>query len=1668
MKNDKSKLSNNLEIKSEDLYELITISFVSYGELLSFYKNRYFRHGIDWFFVNWGDLGAYQNNLKGNKKYVLEDDINRSFDVKRLLIIKVLKENIDIFVEDKSDIKNLCKNMINFENKSRVIDIDEQRVAIFPETKSYNFDKFKKLIKNENIEYLVGHNIINYDKKLLEQSFLYLEAEKLKYLDTLFLSLILFKKDSHALKKIYKSQIIENNPILDTKETYSLFMEELKEFRSLDFKIRKVLAYLLGSDKYFKVFFEYVGFDKFADYKDESYEFIKEYFDIENLELLIEMNRVEFAFILISKLNKITIPTYVLRNYPKIKELYQSFDFKFNALEYAKEIFLDKNFKYKSFDGLNREYKISQKEIIESSVNSESLLAILPTGGGKSFCYQIPAIYEAQTYRALTVIISPLRSLMKDQVENFNERFFLSLGVKSGALSGFLSPSQRAILIDEVKKGDINILYVAPEALRYGTIKKILNSRFIARVVIDEAHCLSTWGQDFRPDYRYIASFIKNSLIQKNIPISCFTATATKAVLDDINNYFKENLNLEFKEFLASNKRFNLDYSVQKIDEKKIKSKEIHEEKYKKILKLCSRDITPAIIYVPNSIAICNEISDSLKMETNLIVEAFHSKIEDRERVLREYIDNNIDIIVATTAFGMGVDKSNIKTVIHYTPSSNIEDYLQESGRAGRDISIVPDAKCIAFYHESDFDFYLEKLKNTLVTKSEISSINSVLKNIARGNKVNASALEIALDANWDVDDIKNDYKNKLNIALVELEQEGIIKRNTNITKPFATAIEVASLQETREKLEIIDKDTELQYEIMNLIQKKSRKNLALDEISYILDIDKDTILKAIHELKDKELISDNRDILVRLNQFSQKYIDSEKRLLDKIDEYGEINLKEIASNQSDIKSLKREIKLYENILRDWRDDKSCQIKRVNKNYSIWSFKTVDIDIFRKNTLEKIKLAQKIYKYIKSQKSEDENISINTKKLKNYLIEAISDKKIDKILIYLQYIKAINLLQGVFIHYIMYDIDILKRVVYTEAIYSKRRRVYYENQRLKIHIMNDFLQKQLENQNMDNYLYRYFIDNLNDFVKGFLRVVKKFTDGYITKGKFEQMYRGLTKEQKNIIDSKSNSIMILAGPGSGKTHTLVHKISNTILNDDDVKIENFLMLTYTNSAVSTFKDRLLGLVGNSAYKLDIYTFHSYANVLTGKLGLGDESSDSIKIFNENIEYLKALLPFKTALYLDEFQDINEDSFKFIQNLVDYGNISKIVAVGDDDQMIMEFNKADIKFFNLFWSKLNKNRESRVVEFELLNNFRNSEKILDLSNRFIKQLSNRKKNRDLLFQNSIESSKVNLYKSNAEYLYEIVKKLILRMRSEDIVDEVGILTHTNDEALTLQSYLLDFNIDSNLLLDMEQKYNWRNLLEIYDFNQEIFLSLRDEKFSFNLMNRVFLNIENRYRDSINFEKVRLIKNKFIEIGVESYKEWNQFLNDLDNEFFEKSRYKVTITTIHKAKGKEFSNVILLDHKSRHNYHLNDSCIRKYYVSITRAKNNFLICTNQNHFDKFEIENHQIKKNIKKPQKQIIYMSLRDISLSLSIKYQKSILELNLLAGCELELNSYYLIYKNYRVAQISKKFQEKINYFVKKDYQILKIVVDSIVYWRDKNALDRDLKQVLCKFIFEAR
>lgn len=329
---------------------------------------------------------------------------------------------------------------------------------------------------------------------------------------------------------------------------------------------------------------------------------------------------------------------------------------------------LKKYYGYNSFRG-------KQGEIISEILNGNDVLTIMPTGGGKSICYQVPAVI----LNGITLVISPLISLMKDQVDSIN-----NIGIESAYINSSLNNVEINEILRKIKNGDIKILYVAPERLESNEFLTMITQMEISQIAIDEAHCVSQWGHDFRVSYRRISKFI--SLLTKRPIVTAFTATATEEVRRDIVD------RLELKNpkiFIAGFDRENLKIIVEKgVIRKNYLLDYIEKNKDES-----------GIIYCATRKEVDN--LHSFLLQKGIAVEKYHAGLSDEERKVaqEDFIYDKSKLIIATNAFGMGIDKPNIRYVIHYNMPKNIEGYYQEIGRAGRD---GENSECIMLFSPSD------------------------------------------------------------------------------------------------------------------------------------------------------------------------------------------------------------------------------------------------------------------------------------------------------------------------------------------------------------------------------------------------------------------------------------------------------------------------------------------------------------------------------------------------------------------------------------------------------------------------------------------------------------------------------------------------------------------------------------------------------------------------------------------------------------------------------------------------------------------------------------------------------------------------------------------------------------------------------------------------------
>lgn len=1555
-------------------------------------------------------------------------------------------------------------------------------IAALRDTEAYYHGKemhiFLKFIK-ENY-FICGHNIIVHDAKYFKSQLL---QEKYVFIDTLCISPLIYpKKIHHNLLKDDKVIIDElNNPLNDCKKTRDLFNCELDAFERLPKLLKSIFGTLLFEQDKFIGFFEYVKWNKSWNLKkDISVYFKNDICTNCDLDSLIFAYPVELAYALAlistGEKNEVVSP-WVQVNFPKIDKVFKALrgvackqgckycNSKFNIHNRLEEIFGYKNFRTYNGEKL-------QENAVQAAVNGKSLLAVFPTGGGKSLTFQLPALIAGETSKGLTVVISPLQSLMKDQVDGL-EKVNITSAV---TINGMLNPIERQNAIERVFSGDVSILYISPELLRSKTIEKMLLSRNIIRFVIDEAHCFSSWGQDFRVDYLYIADFIKHlqelKSLDYNIPISCFTATAKQKVITDICDYFKEKLDISLEIFATAAERKNLHY--------KVELKETEDEKYKSLREIIQDRNCPTIVYVSTTKK-THKIAEKLNQD-GISALAFNGKMDKNDKVENQeaFINNEIQVMVATSAFGMGVNKSDVKLVVHYEISDSLENYVQESGRAGRNENI--QAECIVFFNEDDLDKHFLLLKQTKLSIANIRQIWKAIKTMSsKNNSFTCSALELARCAGWD-EDIVN-IETSVRTAIAALEQAGYISRGLNSPRIFATSIHVKNLIDARKIIEKsgLFSETETTDAIRILSHLISGKNTFLlkeaeaesrvDYIADILGINKIYVIALIDKMRQCKILADSNDMTayIKTNEKHkiitdfEEFIALERFILKKIDENTHfIDLKEV--NDSAIKENvnKPTIKSIKTILFYWTISNYIEktLKTSENSYEI-KIKSSKEEL-SKRMEKRIDIASFILEYLfnKANTEDSDFVSFSMVELLegyNNRLDLFSNtekcvyEEIQESLLYLSKIGVITI-EGGFL--VLYNAMHIKRLILDNKIQYKNEdykilKEHYELKTEQIHIVGKYANMLVKDYNQAlEFVHDYFHLQYDGFIKKYFEGDKKGEiKRTITPAKYNKVFGELSDIQKKIIDDDcSQYIAVFAGPGSGKTKVLVHKLASLLLLED-IKSEQLLMLTFSRAAANEFKTRLIKLIGSAANYVDIKTFHSYCFDLLGKLGNAEEfdnvvESATILINSGEAEPSKIT---KVVLVIDEAQDMDEKDYNLIQALIDKNPEMKVIAVGDDDQCVYEFRDANPEYMQ----KLICHKENGK-QYELLDNYRSVKKIIDLSNAFVKNIEKRMKTNPINFVRK-ESGNTEIVVHKSEYMENAIVEHIVSQNYKN--KTIAVLTQTNEEALRVLSLLNKNNIQASLV-QSNTSFNLYNLVEIKYFIKKCGESpIISEETWHNAQNELYF----RYSKSTDINLVKRIIGKYAELYPNKYiTDFIEFVKESKIEdFSEYEKSPVIVSTIHKSKGHEFDIVYLL----LSNLSLNDDKKkRQIYVGLTRAKTELYIHCNKNIFSYMKNFTNISYNNIiyKEPEELILQLTHSNIHLGMFKSKSKKAEILSVCSGDELVYINDYLSLKSGKISKLF-KFSNAFSCFfeslVNKGYSIKALRIKHIVLWIDKAELD---------------
>lgn len=408
---------------------------------------------------------------------------------------------------------------------------------------------------------------------------------------------------------------------------------------------------------------------------------------------------------------------------------------------------------YWNFDS----FRPLQEDIIRSVLDGNDTLALMPTGGGKSLCYQVPALMKD----GLCLVISPLIALMKDQVENLRKKNITAYAIYSG-----MSYKEVINTLKVVTESNCKFLYVSPERLETTLFKEYLPGMGVQLIAVDEAHCISQWGYDFRPPYLRIAALRKEL---PGIPVLALTASATQDVQDDICARLTQQNKGDWKIFRQSFERPNLSYSIFKAD-----------SRINKIIDILNNVPGTAIVYC-KSRKRTREISELLRLQ-NISSDYYHAGLtqEERNRKQEEWINNKTRVIVCTNAFGMGIDKPDVRTVVHADIPDCLENYYQEAGRAGRD---GKRAYAVLLYDNQELD---ELVKLADIRFPSLGNIREVYQGIVNYLQL---PVGVGMGETYDFDMSAFTGRFKLDAyaalyVLKALEQDGWLTFNEQVFKP--------------------------------------------------------------------------------------------------------------------------------------------------------------------------------------------------------------------------------------------------------------------------------------------------------------------------------------------------------------------------------------------------------------------------------------------------------------------------------------------------------------------------------------------------------------------------------------------------------------------------------------------------------------------------------------------------------------------------------------------------------------------------------------------------------------------------------------------------------------------------------------------------------------------
>lgn len=1500
--------------------------------------------------------------------------------------------------------------------------------------------------------FLIGHNIRGHDLPHLAANLKNLARAATRHIDTLWLNPLAFPRNPyHHLVKHYHDGRLNaghvNDPLLDARLVFTVLGNQLEALTALEKSAPEAVLlyhYLCSRDEYgagYDAVFKLIRRGQAAPLHSEAMAALGRLLQgrackaaVERLQQDIGQSRkawpTAYALSWISVAGGDSVmPPWVRARFADaaliVRDLRdtqcddQHCDWcreNNDPIKALSRWFGFDGFRPEPFDEMGRPL---QERIVDEGMRGESLLGILPTGTGKSVCYQIPALAKFDRTGALSVVISPLVALMQDQVQGMARA-----GISSAVtINGMLSMPERKDALDRIRLGEAALLLISPEQLRSTSVRTVLTQREVGLWVLDEAHCVSKWGHDFRPDYRYVSRFIREfSGDAPAAPIIALTATAKPEVVRDICDHFRSRLDRDLMLLDGGASRTNLSYEVRET-QKATKLADIFaviEDK----LPLEGR--SGAVVYCATR-GETERVAEFLTLQ-GMAAAHFHAGMtpEQKRDVQERFRIGDLRIIAATNAFGMGIDKPDIRLVVHGDIPGSLENYLQEAGRAGRDRE---HAHCVLLYLQDDVERQFNLAARSRLARHEIGAILKAVRRLDERSRKTGSVVATSgeivraeLDQDFGRDSATDDTRVKTAIAW--LEEATLLRREENRVQVYPSSLQIRALGEAETVLGKTQITGARRKQLLDILQHLMNAapdvGISTDELCSVSGLTAGQMNKAMADLELMGLARNDTAVTVFVHiggpaASSTRLKDAASLENDLIAAMRELapdadvdmamplNLAETTQGLRDLGHIhvRPDIveKLLQGMARDGQDldggKGNLRLRKLSRNalavtlQRSWHILDKTADIRRQGA--SLLLAYLIDKVPPKSRGKDVQVETTIGDLMGVLMgdaflkAQVRDvtRLLDRALLWLHEQEVITLGKGLTVFRPAMTIQLRAGTSGFTREHFLPLEEHYNEQTVQTHVMAAYAQKGLHAIEQAQRLSEdYFVLDKDAFMKrwmpGKAGEVRRQTTGTSWRAIVDALNNPV--QQKIVSDDRdATNVLVLAGPGSGKTRVLVHRIAYLLrVRREDPR--GILVLTYNRHAAAEIRARLRHLIGDDAFGVTISTCHSLAMRLVGVSfsNAPSETREFDKIVLQAVSLLNGeglgkaeaeaqrdlLIEGYRWILVDEYQDIGPEEYALIaavagRSLEDPDLRLSLFAVGDDDQNIYAFAGASIRYIRQF------EEDYRAKPEFLVENYRSSRNIIASANEVICLGQDRMKHsHDIVVNQARAKESLGGYWAALDPVAQ-GRVQVLRVAQTPMAQAVAAV----DELVRLSRLDPDWSWTGTAIISRD----WRGLGPVRAYAERLGIPV-------SMANESLPNLW-RLREMQAFiaalkasgKQIFSIPDLLAELNAIAANKWTELIAEgvatLAREIADKAVHLpdviewfaewardarseprgVLLLTAHRAKGLEFRDVVILDGdwaKPSKDEDA-DGPRRLFYVAMTRAKSSLAILTTGAH-------------------------------------------------------------------------------------------------------------------------